>query len=353
MSDDATVVWIATEDGRSPREDSVRALAGWARARGVTLAPPDPGAARIKVDFVFGERVERELEKAREAIAALDADAAERALSRGEAMLREHPELPQAAWLRAEISRGWASRWARVAPKDDARAQAAAQDADALDEGRALGIGETKAPKRPDVPLSIVVGGVAARDVVVRLDGRVLPGRASGTDMTFGASVADAEHQLVVYLEGEPAFASWVTTSTATTEVKLDLGDIGVCSVGAFHTVKRDGNAVRANGVGCPRWIAVVEGAAGSVSVARCEGASCGPLVEWRTGGVSSSNAAPRDPSTEKRGCSVTSRASCARGTSWWFRRGAGTASWGAPKASPVCRSSSGLASTRSPRRRG
>ena len=93
----------------------------WART---FAARPRHARGLERVDLTIADRVEKELDRAREAIAALDADVAERALARAETLLREHPELPQAAWLRAEVHRSWAARWTRVEPRDDQRAQA-------------------------------------------------------------------------------------------------------------------------------------------------------------------------------------------------------------------------------------
>lgn len=126
--DDVTVVWVAPE-GAAPagvrsgpgdgREDASRALVEWGRARGLRIvtASERVGGGALRVDPSIADHVENELDRARDAISALDADAAERALARAEALLREHPELPQAAWLRAEVHRAWAARFTRIEPR--------------------------------------------------------------------------------------------------------------------------------------------------------------------------------------------------------------------------------------------
>ena len=142
----ATSVWLAP-GGEAPGDAARRALTAWARAHDVTLAEPTAGEPRaLAVDLAVADSVELELERAREAVAAQDADTAERALSRAEGELRAHPELPQAAWLLAEVERGWAVRHTRVAPVDAERAERAWQRAAGLDGGRVAGVGEPQVP---------------------------------------------------------------------------------------------------------------------------------------------------------------------------------------------------------------
>lgn len=285
MSDDVPVVWLsadAASDG-----DAARALTEWARARGLRLVAVDEVAApSLHVDMTIGDRVEKELDRAREAIAALDADAAERALARAEALLRDHPELPQAAWLRAEVDRSWAARFTRVEPKDEARAAEAWRAAYALDGGRVAGIGEADLGPRKRTPATIVVEGVRGRPVVVRLDGAPLtPKETASGRATYETELAPAEHQLVASVDGRPVFASWIAVPAAgpTAPIEVHLASGGACTRDAFVSVTREDGHVRAPGVACPRWVAALPvDRAGAVLVARCEGDACGPLLEWR-----------------------------------------------------------------------
>ena len=282
--DDVTVVWLEKAEGR---DDASRAVADWARARGLRLATAaGEGSARAatQVDFSIGDRVEKELGRARDAIAALDADVAERALARADALLRAHPELPQAAWLRAEVHRGWSARWTRVEPKDEVRALVAGQEADALDGGRAPGIGETTFPARRAEPVTFVVQGAGSRAVVARLDGVELTGVATDGNVSYAIDVVPAEHQLLVALDGDVVFSSWVAIAAGATRatIPIRVGDEGSCA--AIAGVTRDGNTVRAPNVACERWVAAVPAERrGAVLVARCERSTCGPFLEWRS----------------------------------------------------------------------
>lgn len=321
--DDVTVVWIAPDGERSAgagsdagagsgpganREDAARALAAWARAHGLSLSP-----AREAAPSAYGgyepelvSEIEKELLRAREAVAALDGDAADGALARAETALREHPELPQAAWLRAEVHRGWATRWLRVEPRDEARARAAWQDADALDGGRSAGVGEVDAPPRQPVPARFVVRGARSASVVALLDGAPLAPSSPGA---FTATVAPAEHHLVVSRDGEIAYAAWVTIDDRASggdgelapAITIELtGDGRACDIRALSRARiariADAGRIVADGIACDRWVAATLGPRpGSVRVARCAGSACGPLVEWRTGGEAL-GARPTDP---------------------------------------------------------
>jgi hypothetical protein len=300
--DDVTVVWVAPDAAAGAhagapgegREDAARALLEWARARGLRIhdATASTRGALEHIDLTIADRVEKELDRARDAISAADADVAERALARAETLLREHPELPQAAWLRAEVHRSWAARWTRVEPRDDQRARTAWQEADALDGGRAPGIGEVAFPARPRAATTLSVQGAAARNLVTRLDGVELTGATTGNGTTtYALDVAAAEHQLVVSVDGETVFASWVaiaeSPSSPPSVVSVRVASDGACSAYAFGGVSADGTGgVRAANAVCDHWVAAMPSERrGAVLVARCERNACGPFLEWRGAG--------------------------------------------------------------------
>ena len=283
MSDDAPVLWL--DDGEA-REDAVRALGEWARARGIRLGTLEDRSSTMRIDPSLGDRAEKELERAREAIAATDADAAERALARVESLLRDHPELPQAAWLRAEVERTWSTRWLRLEPRDEARARTAWQNAQALDGGRVPGIGETAFANRPPVKATIVISSEADPRLTLRLDG--MPLAPAETDArgaaVYHVEVAPAEHHLLATFDGRIVFASWIAIAGHDPTARVAISEGGACARDRLAQVQhKDGEIVDATGVTCPRWIAAVPGEKrGSVLVARCERDACGPLLEWR-----------------------------------------------------------------------
>src|SRR5688572_10834325 len=91
------LLWLAAQP---PLGSQQAELDAWARARDATLSAPAPAGA-LAYDGDVAEQVESALEDARKAIGGRDASA-EVILARVAALLGAHPELPQAAWLRAE-----------------------------------------------------------------------------------------------------------------------------------------------------------------------------------------------------------------------------------------------------------
>jgi len=269
----ATVVWVA------PETDGARAaLERWARARGVALRPPgDAERPRVAVDPAAADAVEQELARARDAMGSLDAAAVERALEAADAALRAHPELPQAAWLRAEVERAWSSRFARVEPRDPDRAARAWARAAALDGGRVAGVGEA-ATRGTAEAAALTVANLPA-GATARVDGELV-------DRSHVARRAPGEHALVVAVDGAPSWASWVTLPAEGTTIDLPNLDAPACSRSDVSRAAASlTGALDASRVTCPAWIAVREARPGAVAIARCEASRCAGWVEWRPGG--------------------------------------------------------------------
>ncbi len=250
---DAPIVW---EDAAQEQVPNI--LQTWAAARGLKLVSPSEGGQHaIAVDPTVATRVEDDLHAARELVTRADADGAERALARAEALLRAHPELPQGAWLLAEVERGWASRFARLAPTDTERAARHWRAAAALDGGRAAGVGESSAAPDREEPFSIDVRDAGM--VELRWDGDVI---------SPGAHEArPGVHQLVATANGAVVFAQWVTV-THGTNVRVALPTAEPCSRADFDAK---------GAVQCPSWISAKRGdRAGTFVVRSCVANACG-----------------------------------------------------------------------------
>ncbi len=302
----AVVVWL----GDAARPGAQRALDEWARARGVRLTTPDASeTSRAQPSpLEVADRVEREIARAADAVSALDADAAERALARAEQALRAAPELPQAPWLLAEVQRGWAARWARVEPRDEARARLAWQAAHALDGGRVAGVGETQTAAPVEHALTLSLGGAPA-SAIVRFDGVALqPSGRSGGRTTFSTRAAPGTHHVAVELRGLYALAAWVNVpapaasapspTPPAASVALELGEAASCDAESLAgAAARDGRVQVPAGASCPRWVAVVPlERPGAIAVAQCERDACGPLLEWRVRSSSTAALPPPPP---------------------------------------------------------
>jgi hypothetical protein len=287
MIDARAVVWLVEGAESAPSDEARRALEAWARAHGVTLeAPVEGDAPAVPIDWAAADLVEHGIARARDALAALDFEVAERELARAEAALRAHPELPQAAWLRAEVERAWSVRWLREdsassTHDNEVRAKATWQRAAGLDGGREPGLGEKAFDGAKPIGASIRLTGAGG----LRLDGvTIAPGDVTRTE---------GEHALaIVRADGATTWAEWVSFAQGVV-VKLRAPESPACSRDAMAPARLEGTTVHAAGVRCAKWIAAVPEGARGIRIAACEGDSCGALVEWRAIAI---DAGPRGP---------------------------------------------------------
>jgi hypothetical protein len=268
----ATLVWIAPEP---PDGGQSRALETWARGRGITLVPPGGEKPKaLAVDPHAADEVESLLDRARDALAARDGDAVDRALGAAEATLRAHPELPQAAWLMAEVHRARSVRLRRVPPVDVEAADRAWALAESIDGGRVAGVGE-QAGTVHAAGASIVLDG-ALEGATVTLDGIVVRPGAVPTH----AGV----HALVVAWDGTPVWAEWIDAPAGSSTVRVNAPEPPPCTTSDVQHARAVAGTVDADHVRCASWVAALPGPSeGSVLVATCEPGRCGPLLEWRT----------------------------------------------------------------------
>ncbi|HEY8086997.1 MAG TPA: hypothetical protein VIF09_04110, partial [Polyangiaceae bacterium] len=196
----ATLVWL---DAEPPDASRSQAIAAWARAHGVVLRPPSKERApALAVDPARADAIDGLLERVRDAMAARDAEAADRALASAEAELRAHPELPEAAWLMAEVERARSSRFRVIPPQDLDAADRAWARAEALDGGRVTGVGEAASGAHPaDASLTLSLEPTGAR---AWLDGHPV----GGTVVALHAG----PHVVVVTSEDLPVWAGWIET---------------------------------------------------------------------------------------------------------------------------------------------
>jgi hypothetical protein len=280
---DAAVVWVADAPPGGVDAKTRQAVEQWARAHGVTMAVVDDGVddlGTVRADPALARGVDDELTRARDALSALEIDAAERALARAEATLRAHPELPQAAWLLAEVERGWSARWLRGPAPDETRASRAWQRAASLDGGRAPGVGERAFAPSVSVDATLALESAEAEPrgehgVTLRLDGAAV---AAGP-IARGEGI----HQLTVLRDGAPVWSSWITLAAGAV-VRVPVPPPPPCSSRDLARASIDGDEVRATAVRCPRWTAVARARTfATLRIARCADGRCDPLAPQRT----------------------------------------------------------------------
>ena len=272
MDAPVTVVWISAASESAPDAEQARALTSWGRSRGVKLVEPgEARASQLAVDPRVAEDVERLVDRARDAIASRDAEAVDRTLAAAESTLRAHPEIPQAAWLLAEVERTRSVRLRRIAPIDEPAAARAWARAEALDGGRAAGVGEQGSgagPAAATISLDIVPAGAESR-----LDGTAVQG---GTVATRAGT-----HALVVSWRGETVWATWIETPAGSSAVHVEAPADPPCSAGDLSQASVAGDGVDAGRVRCTSWVAAMAGPQG-IRVSECEAGRCGPPVDWR-----------------------------------------------------------------------
>jgi hypothetical protein len=279
-----TLAWIAVDP---PEPQRARALSGWARAHGVTLAPPTvERLPALAVDPRVADQVETLLDRARDALAARDGDGVDRALSAAESALRAHPELPQAAWLMAEVERARSTRFRRLAPADDEAAERAWARAEAIDGGRGAGLGEVAGKLR--AAAASVALEMTPRDIVSPAGtpfGRAAESTVLVDGLAARAVVATREglHTIVVLRDGAPLWATWFETPAGTSTLRVSAPAAPACSSEDVGRARIAAGRVEADGIRCTTWAAALPGGEeDSVLVAACERGRCGPLLEWR-----------------------------------------------------------------------
>jgi hypothetical protein len=270
MDAPATLVWIAPSP---PDAEQARAVSSWGSSHGVRLvAPRDAATATLAIDPRIADDVEKFLDRARDAMAARDGDAVDRMLEAATSTLRAHPEVPQAAWLMAEVERARSTRLRRIAPIDEAAAASAWTRAEALDGGRVAGVGEQGASAPSAATLTLPAGLPAG--ATVRVDGSA----ASGPTVATRAGL----HALVVELDGNPVWASWIEAPAGTSSAQIAAPLVPECSRMDVARASVAGETVDAAGVHCRSWIAAIAGEPDGVRVALCSADHCGPLAAWR-----------------------------------------------------------------------
>jgi hypothetical protein len=270
MDAPATLVWI---EPSPPDAEQARAMASWGRAHGVRLlAPREAAAATLTVDPRIADDVERFLDRARDAMTARDGEAVDRMLEAATSTLRAHAELPQAAWLMAEVERARSTRLRRIAPIDEGAAASAWTRAEALDGGRVAGVGE-QAASAPAVAILTLPARLPA-GATIRLDGSA----ATQEPVVTHAGL----HALVVELDGNPVWASWIEAPAGTSSAQISAPLAPECSRMDVARASAASSGVDASGVRCPSWIAAIGGEPDGVRVAVCSADHCGPLVAWQ-----------------------------------------------------------------------
>ncbi|MEO6601073.1 MAG: hypothetical protein ABIQ16_14430, partial [Polyangiaceae bacterium] len=251
----------------------------FAQARLLRLEAPRENAAAFRASAYAPDAVaqlESSLEEARSATAALEQSRALAALERAEHVLREHPELPQSAWLMAEVLE-LSADVESTAPDGADAARALRQRAATLEGPRATpfsdrAMGEQELEVEP--PIRIEVQGLEASDAL----------EWDGMQSAASFSTAPGEHHARVARNGRLLWAGWTSVAAGhgAAQVRLPVPETVVCSpddIGQGRFV--GGRAVPAPHARCDSYVLARSRPTGGIEAAICERESCGAIVIW------------------------------------------------------------------------
>ena len=250
------LLWLGTSSSYLYLQSDLDA---WSRSRQVTIVPPKSSRlAPLGYDASLVETVEQRLEQARILAASGDEAVALNALGEVDAVLGQHAELPQAAWLMAERLR--------------LEAQIQTAYPDRITSARELSRAASALERAPEGTPRLPIRGLGPHDELY-VDGRPEVG---------DVALAPGKHHVRVVRGGVPVWASWLTLPETITVIDLPVPRPDPCTredLAGARVV--DGRVVVTPPVACPSWAVARPRAGGGVEVASCRHASCGALLPW------------------------------------------------------------------------
>ncbi|HYQ46929.1 MAG TPA: hypothetical protein VER11_33390 [Polyangiaceae bacterium] len=220
-------------------------------------------------------QIESSLEEARNAAASLEQGRALAALERAEHVLREHPELPQSAWLMAEIFEQ-SAELENAAPDGAEAANALRERAAALEGPRAAPFADRAPEHDPENPV------VRQIDIEGLEPGDTLEWDGTRTAPTFATATGD--HHARVARGGRLMWAGWLKLVEGQHRVRLPVPETVACSTddigrGRFSA----GRAIAAAHARCDSYVLAQARASGGIEAALCERERCGQVVIWES----------------------------------------------------------------------
>ena len=315
MSQTAVLVWLSasvsfsfgsigslgsTGSGSNGALPTFRAdLDAFAQARLLRLEAPRENVASFRASAYAPDavaQVESSLEEARNAAGSLEQSRALLALERAERLLRDHAELPQSAWLMAEILE--LSADVESTAPDGADAERALRERAAVLEGpratpfsdREAGDVASELEPKPAATIALHLQGLEADDIL----------EWDGIERQAAFSTAPGEHHARVARNGRLLWAGWTRVTAdsgaSVAQLRLPVPETVACSlddVGQSRFV--NGRALPAPHARCTSYVLARGRGAGGIEVAVCERDSCGPITIWDHARKSAHAVGPRD----------------------------------------------------------
>jgi len=273
MSQTAVLVWLSAATVLPTfRAD----LDAFAQSRLLRLEAPRENAAAFRSSAYAPDvvaQVEASLEEARNASASLEQSRALAALERADHLLREHPELPQSAWLMAERL-DLAADVESSAPDGAETALGLRKRAAALEGARAPLFSDHAANEAIDAPAphALVLEGVEPSDTL----------EWDGVQSRPEFETAEGEHHARITRSGHLMWAGWVHVAIDETRVRLPVPETVACSADDVNAAHFEGGRVIAPPhARCESYVVARARATGGIEAAQCERSACGPIVIW------------------------------------------------------------------------
>ncbi|MET0790181.1 MAG: hypothetical protein ABW061_01555, partial [Polyangiaceae bacterium] len=295
MSQTAVLVWLSASSfasGASSDLPTFRAdLDAFAQARLIRLEAPRENAASFRASAYAPDavaQVESSLEEARNAAGALEQSRALAALERADHVLREHAELPQSAWLMAEILE-LSADVESTAPEGADAERALRKRAAALEGPRAAPFSDRAALElEPEAPIAIELQGLEPGDAL----------EWDGVQRPTAFSAVPGEHHARVLRNGRLLWAGWtrVPNGANAAELRLPVPETVACSLDDVGQGRFVGSrAVPAPHARCESYVLARAHPSGGIEAAVCERQTCGSIVIWERAKAGASSVAPAD----------------------------------------------------------
>lgn len=261
------VLWLSAPAALPGQQASI---GEWAAARGFRPVPP-PAVKRVRYDANIAHELERLLEEARTAT-----PAAASAFERIERLLMAHPELPQAAWLRAERFALEAQHRLRDGNVGSgAASEDLAVSARKLEGARAPSFGASAQP--PVVPSEAGTRGLSLLNL--RPSDQVL---VDGVAIAEGAIIEPGEHHVQVSRAGTLIWAGWVDPGSPP-QLRIEDPSVPCSDLDLLGTEARPDAPAPPPGVACPSWAVARPSSGPGIDIALCDGSHC---AAWEHSGA-------------------------------------------------------------------
>ncbi|MEO8900535.1 MAG: hypothetical protein ABI488_02795 [Polyangiaceae bacterium] len=300
MSQTAVLVWLSassafgafgsltTSGGLGALPTFHAELDAFAHSRLLRLEAPRENAAGFRAATYAPDvvaEVESSLEEARNGTASLEQDRALSALARADQLLRAHPELPQSAWLMAEVLE-LSADVENTEPDGAEAALTLRKRAAALEGSRAIPFTDRTAGAADTTDAELEVPVAKPVSVVGLEPSDTL--EWDGVEQENPVNTGAGEHHTRVLRNGRLLWAGWAKVEANELELRLPVPETVACSSDDLEGSRFEGGrALPAAHARCDSYVLARARMGGGIEAAVCERNTCGRVVVWEHAGSS------------------------------------------------------------------